>query len=79
MELLGLELLGFEPLAALAVGVGALVLAPVIASVGEPVSDAGNKVAKAGLVWGMEIVDNAQTFFAQAGESFQDLVAKSKG
>jgi len=87
MELEAL-LLGLEPMTALAVGVGALVLAPVIGvagnlagkdtAVGDSLSESSRSLAKAGLIWSFDILDKTQSFFAEAAESFQDLVAEAK-
>ncbi len=76
-----------EPLAALAVGVGALVIAPVLGvagtlvgkdtPVGDSLSESSKNLAKAGVIWGMDVMDKTQSFFAEAGESFQDLVAEA--
>jgi hypothetical protein len=81
-------LLGLEPITALAVGVGAVILAPVVNAVGsalgedsskrESLSEAAREWTKNGLVWGFEAVENAQTIFAQAEESFKDLVSDAK-
>jgi hypothetical protein len=82
-------LIGLEPLTALAVGVGAVILAPVVNLVGkaveqdpnqsgEAVSDFARKWTKDALVQGFEIVENVQTFYAQAEESFKDLVSDAK-
>ncbi|KAF3888044.1 MULTISPECIES: hypothetical protein [Nostocales] len=82
-------LLGIEPLTAIAVGLGAVVLAPVISSVGsalgqdgekltESITESTRELTKKGLVWGFEAVENAQVVFAQAEESFRDLIADAK-
>ncbi|SRR5579883_250639 len=82
-------LLGLEPLTALAVGIGAVVLAPVVNIVGkavgqdpnqmgEAVSDSARKLAKDALVQGFEVMENLQTFYAEAEESFRDLVSDAK-
>ncbi len=88
MEIFEVLLFGLEPMTALAVGVGALVLAPVIGvagtlagkdtAVGESLSESSKNLAKAGLLWGMDVFDKTQTFVAEAGESFQDLVAEAR-
>ncbi len=79
--------LGLEPLTALAVGVGAVVLAPVVDVIGKsigqdnlgaPLAEAARENTKKAIVWGMEALENAQTAFAEAEESFQDLVADAK-
>lgn len=81
-------LLGLEPLTALAVGVGALIITPVIGVVGSaigsnssgenPISDSFRSVAKTGLVWTMDAAEKVQTFAAETGESFQDLMAEAQ-
>jgi hypothetical protein len=90
MELEAL-LLGLEPFTALAVGVSALILAPVISSVGsalgekdsnsnliESLTDSTKELTKKGLVWSFEAFENAQTIFSEAEESFRDLLADAK-
>ena len=75
-------LFGLEPLTALVVGVGALVVVPVIttvgSTVGEPIAESSKNLAKTGLTWSFDIFDKTQTFFAETAESFQDLVAEAK-
>jgi hypothetical protein len=79
-------LLGLEPVTALAVGLGAVILAPVVSAVGsaagvdsnklgEAVSESARELTKNSLVWGIEALENAQATYAQAEESFRDLVA----
>jgi hypothetical protein len=79
--------LGIEPLTALAVGVGAVVLAPVVDVVGkaigqdnlaEPLTTTAKDNTKKVMVWGMEAFENAQSAYAEAEESFRDLVADAK-
>ena len=81
-------LLGLEPITALGIGIGALVLTPAIGAVGSVVgadsamgsslTESSRSLAKTGLVWVFDAFDKTQTFFAEAGESFQDLVAEAK-
>jgi len=81
-------LLGIEPLTALAIGIGAVLLAPVadvaVKAVGqdpklvESFSESAKEATKAALVWGMEAMENAQSVFAEAEESFRDMVADAK-
>jgi hypothetical protein len=81
MELEAL-LLGLEPMTALAVGVGALAIAPVIGAVdsltGHNVSESTRSAAKTGLVWVFEAFDKTQSAAAEVSESFQDLIAEAK-
>ncbi len=81
MELEAL-LLGLEPVTALTIGVGALLLAPAIGAVnamtGNSVSESAREVAKTGLVWAFEAYDKSQQALAEANESFQDLIAEAK-
>jgi hypothetical protein len=80
--------LGLEPIAALAVGIGAIMLAPLVSVVTKAVnqdqnlsqslSDSVRDVTKNTLVWGFEALENAQTIFSEAGESCRDLVADAK-
>ncbi len=80
-------LLGLEPVTALAVGIGAVVLAPVVTAVGsamgnshlsESLSETTRELTKKGLVLGFEAVEKAQATYAQAEEAFRDLVADAK-
>ncbi len=80
-------LLGLEPLTALAVGVSAMVLVPAVSAVGkvtghddlaEPLAGVAKENTKKALVWGMEMFDTAHEAFAEAEESFRDLVADAK-
>jgi hypothetical protein len=88
-------LLGLEPVTALAVGIGAVLLKPVVDVVGhavqqdprlseslpkfgEAVSESAKEAVKNSLVWGFETFENAQAAFAEAEESFRDLVADAK-
>jgi hypothetical protein len=80
-------LLGLEPLTALAVGVGAMVLVPAVSAVGkatgndnlaEPLAGVAKENTKKALVLGMEAFDKAQEAFAEAEESFRDLMADAK-
>jgi hypothetical protein len=88
-------LLGLEPVTALAVGISAVILKPVVDIVGQAVqkdprlseslpklgetlSDSAKEAVKNSLVWGFETFENAQAAFAEAEESFRDLVADAK-
>ena len=80
-------LLGLEPLTAMAVGVGAVLAAPVVGAVGkaigqenlgDPLAETAKKNTKQALVWGMELFEQAQAAYAEAEESFRDLVAEAK-
>lgn len=88
MELEAL-LLGLEPVTALAVGLGAVILTPIVGAVGgalgkdssnlnESLTEGVREVTKKGIVWGFEVIDNAQTIFSEAEESFRDLLADAK-
>lgn len=81
MELEAL-LLGLEPITALTIGVGALVLVPVVSAVnsmtGNSISDTARSAAKTGLVFALDAVDKTQRAVAETGESFQDLMAEAK-
>ena len=79
--------LGLEPLTALAVGLGAVVLVPVVDAVGKavgqqdlsaPLAETAREKTKEALVWGIEAFEKAQVAFAEAEESFRDLVADAK-
>lgn len=75
-------LLGLEPVTAVAIGVGALILVPVAgaidAATGSNLSKSTRDAAKTGLVWAFEAFDQTQQALAEASESFQDLVAEAK-
>lgn len=82
-------LLGIEPVTALAVGVGAVILAPVVNAVGsamgvdsnklsESLSESAKEITKNTLVLGFEALENAQTTYAQAEEAFRDLMSDAR-
>lgn len=75
-------LLGIEPVTAMTVGVGALVLTPVVGVIdsmtGSNLSEGTRSAAKTGLVWAFESFDKAQHTFAEASESVQDLIAEAR-
>ena len=82
-------LLGLEPLTALTVGLGAVVLAPIVNTVGNAIGQDPNKIGesvstsarewtKDALVMGFEAMENVQAFYAEAEESFKDLVSDAK-
>ncbi len=81
-------LLGLEPITALGIGLGSLALAPVVgvvgsamgtdSAVGNSLTESSRSLAKSGLVWIIDTFDKAQTFVAEAGEAFQDLVVEAK-
>jgi hypothetical protein len=75
-------LLGLEPVTALTIGVGALVLAPVVGAIdsmtGSTLSEGTRNIAKNGLVVAFEAFDKAQHAVAEASESVQDLIAEAK-
>ncbi len=75
-------LLGLEPLTVLALGVGAVAVAPVVGAVdsmtGHNLTEQARNAAKSGLMWAFETYEKAQTAVAEASESFQDLVAEAR-
>jgi hypothetical protein len=82
-------LLGLEPLTALTVGVGAVILAPVVNAIGHVTGQDSNKLGEAVstsarewtkdvIVMGFEAMENVQAFYAEAEESFKDLVSDAK-
>lgn len=81
-------LLGLEPLTALAIGVSAIVAVPVVNAVSDALgkdtkltdslSESAKELTKKALVFGMETIGSAQGAFAEAEESFRDLVADAK-
>jgi len=83
-------LAGLEPVTALAVGLGAFILTPIVSSVGaslgkgkdanlnESLTEGVREVTVQGIVWGFEVIDNAQTIFSEAEESFRDMLADAK-
>lgn len=80
-------LLGLEPVTALAVGIGAVVIVPVVNAVGSAIGDSklneslkesAREITKNGLVWGFEAWENAQATYAHAEEAFRDIVADAK-
>lgn len=76
-------LLGVEPVAAISVGIAALVLAPVIGALGNPevgksLANSGRDLTKSGIKWGLEAFEKVQETVAEAGESWNDLVAEAQ-
>ena len=76
-------LLGIEPVFALGVGLAALAIAPVIGALGNPdagetVAQTGRDMTKHGIKLGIEAVDTVQTHLAEAGESWNDLIAEAQ-
>ncbi len=75
-------LFGIEPVTALAVSAGALILIPVAGAIdsvtGSKLSDGARSTAKNGLVMVFEAFDKAQHTFAEASESVQDLIAEAR-
>jgi hypothetical protein len=76
-------LLGIEPIVALSVGVAAMAIAPVIGALGnteagQKVADTGRDMTKNGLKWGLEAFDKIQSNLAEAGESWNDLMAEAQ-
>ncbi len=77
-------LLAIEPLTALVVAAGVVIIAPLVSVLGkdsnlvESVSQSARDFTKNALAVGMEATENAQTAIAQAQESFQDIVAEAK-
>ena len=79
--------LGLEPLTAIAVGVGAIVLAPFVGIIAkatqdenfsQSISDSARDITKNTFVWGFEVYENTQSAFAEAGESFKNLIQDAK-
>lgn len=76
-------LLGAEPLVAFGAGLGALALGSAIVALGnseagQPLVESGRDLTKHGLKWSLETLDKVQETFAEAGESWNDLVAEAK-
>ena len=76
-----------EPGMAFALSVAAIVLAPVVSSVGsamadsnlgESLSQSARELTKIGLVWGFEAIDNVQNAYERTAEAFRDLVTEAK-
>ena len=55
----------------LAIGLGALVLAPVLTKVGKP-------IAKAAVKSSIAVYEKTKSAISEAGETFEDLVAESQ-
>jgi hypothetical protein len=84
-------LLGIEPITALAVGAGAILLAPLadavgdtfkederIADLGESITTSARQAAKDAMIWGLDLLEDIQSGFAEAQESFNDLLAEAR-
>jgi hypothetical protein len=59
----------------LAIGAGAIVLAPFVSP---PLAKAGKGVAKAAIKSGIVVYEKTRTAFAEAGEAIEDMIAESK-
>ena len=79
-------LLGLEPVTPLALGIGVIVLAPVVTAVGsvvvgsnigESVSASAREFTKNGLVLGFDALDNLQKALAQTQAAFRDVFAEA--
>ncbi|WOB42626.1 DUF5132 domain-containing protein [Thermoleptolyngbya oregonensis NK1-22] len=84
-------LLGLEPVTAVAIGAGAILLAPLVdvlgdalkederlSKFGDSVKTSARQATKDALVWGIDLVDNVQSGIAEAQESFNDLLAEAR-
>jgi hypothetical protein len=76
-------LLGAEPIVAFGAGLGALALGSAIVALGnseagQPLVESGRDLTKHGLKWSLETLDKVQETFAEAGESWNDLVAEAR-
>lgn len=65
------------------IGVAALVvLAPIVGflnpQVGKAMSDSGHNLAKTGITIGIDTYEKLQSFVAESGQSWEDLVAEAK-
>ena len=63
--------------------VAVLVVAPIVGAavspeLGKSISDSGRDLIKGGLKFGMEVTERLQSSFAEATESWNDLVAEAK-
>ena len=45
---------------------------------GEPLAESAKEHTKKAIVWGLDAIENAQSAFAEAEESFRDLVADAQ-
>ena len=79
-------LLGIEPVTILAVGIGTVVLAPVVTAVGsvvvgsnigESVSASAREFTKNGLVLGFDALDSLQKAFAETQAAFREVFAEA--
>jgi hypothetical protein len=59
----------------LAIGAGAIVLAPFVSP---PIAKVGKGVAKAALKSGIVVYEKTRSAFAEAGEAIEDMIAESK-
>lgn len=59
----------------LALGAGALLLAPLVSP---PIAKAGKGVAKAAIKSGIVVYEKTRSAFAEAGEAIEDMIAESR-
>jgi hypothetical protein len=76
-------LLGAEPIVAFGAELGALALGSALVSLGnseagKPLVQSGRDLTKHGLKWGMEAFGKVQETVAEAGESWNDIVAEAR-
>ncbi|MFB2936013.1 DUF5132 domain-containing protein [Aerosakkonemataceae cyanobacterium BLCC-F154] len=69
------EVIGSGGIPGAVVGIGALLLAPVLIPV---VAGAGKPVAKAVIKEGIKFYEKGKESFAEVGEVFEDLIAEAK-
>lgn len=76
-------LLGAEPVVALGAGIGALALGSAIIALGnseagKPLVESGRNLTKHGIKWGIEAFETVQGNVAEAGETWNDIVAEAQ-
>ncbi len=76
-------LLGVEPAVAFGVGLTALAFGSAMSAlgnteVGKSLTESGRTLTKNGIKWGIETVEKVQGTVAEAGETWNDLVAEAQ-
>jgi hypothetical protein len=75
--------LGIEPIVALTLGAAAIAIGTGVSlvgntEVGKTITHSGRDLTKNGIKWGIDAVDKLQGTVAEAGESWNDLVAEAQ-
>ncbi len=76
-------LLGIEPVAAFGLGAAAIAIGSTLSllgntEAGQSITESGRDLTKQGIKWGIDTFEKVQGNIAEAGESWNDLVAEAQ-